>query len=306
MTDRPRVILVTARRGPDFDEDPDMPVLAEAVAATGTEVSVSAWDEPAAGWDDADLVVVRSPWDYPGRLAEFRAWIDRCANAGTRLANPAAVLSWNLDKRYLRDLADKGVPVVPTTYLDPGARIELPGDGEFVVKPSVGAGSRLAGRYGPDDRDRAAEHVAAMHAEGLTAMVQPYRHAVDTGGERALVFVGGQFLHAMRKRGLLVPGVDPDGPREAHPGLVPWQPSEEELALAHRALAAVPDDLLYSRVDLIEEPDTGPTIMELELIEPNLFFGLNPGSATVFAEAIAERAARIRGSGDHANCGPPG
>ena len=297
MSDRLRVILVTARPGPDVDEDVDMPILAEAVAATGSEVSVSAWDDPAAGWDEADLAVVRSPWDYPVRLAEFRTWIDRCAKAGTRLANPAEVLSWNLDKRYLKDLADAGVPVVPTTYLEPGADVELPSDGEFVIKPSVGAGSRLAGRYAADDRDRATAHVAAIHAEGLAAMVQPYRHAVDTGGERALVFVGGRFLHAMRKRGVLAPGADPDGPpQEAHPGLVPWQPSDAELALARQALAAasVDHDLLYGRVDLIVEPDRGPTIMELELIEPNLFLRSNPGSATVLADAITAWAARNR------------
>jgi hypothetical protein len=287
-----RVILVTARPGPDFDEDPDMPVLAEAVAATGCEVSVSAWDDPAAGWDEVDLAVVRSPWDYPVRLAAFRAWIDRCAKAGTRLANPAEVLSWNLDKRYLMDLADAGVPVVPTTYLEPGADVELPSDGEFVIKPSVGAGSRLAGRYAAGDRHRAAAHVAAIHAEGLAAMVQPYRPAVDTDGERALVFVGGRFLHAMRKRGVLVPGADQDGPREPHPGLVPWQPSDAELALARQALAAasVNHDILYGRVDLIVEPGRGPTIMELELIEPNLFLGSNPGAATIFADAIAAAA----------------
>ena len=296
MSDLLRVILVTMPPGEDFVEDPDMATLAEAVAATGSEVSVRAWDDPAAGWDEADLVVVRSPWDYPLRLAEFRAWIDRCAKAGVKLANPAEILSWNIEKRYLMDLADAGVQVVPTTYFEPGAGVELPRDGEFVIKPSVGAGSNLAGRYTADDRDRATAHVARIHAEGIAAMVQPYRHAVDTGGERALVFVGGQFLHAMRKRGVLSLGADPDGPREPHPGLVPWQPSDAELALARRALAVAPagHDLLYARVDVIVEPEHGPTIMELELIEPNLFLAENPGSAAVFADAIAARAARNR------------
>ena len=95
-------------------------------AATGCEVSVSAWDDPAAGWDEVDLAVVRSPWDYPVRLPEFRAWIARCAKAGTRLANPAEVLSWNLNKRYLKDLADAGVPVVPTTTLNPAPTSNSP------------------------------------------------------------------------------------------------------------------------------------------------------------------------------------
>jgi hypothetical protein len=98
----------------------------------------------------------------------------------------------------------------------------------------------------------------------------------------------------MRKGGVLAQGADPAGPRDPHPGLVPWQPSDGELAVAHRALAVVPGgpDLLYARVDLIDEPDTGPTVMELELIEPNLFLGENPGSAAVLANAIVERANR--------------
>jgi glutathione synthase/RimK-type ligase-like ATP-grasp enzyme len=294
MTSRPRVILVTARTGPHVDEDVDMPILAEAVASADCEVMVSAWDDFHAGWADADLAVVRSPWDYPVRLAEFRVWIDWCAKTGVHLANSADILRWNIDKRYLMDLAEAGVPVVPTTYLEPGTEIRLPSDGEFVVKPAVGAGSRLAGRYAPNEQDQAAAHVARLHDEGLTVMLQPYRHAVDTDGERALVFFGGEFIHAIRKRGVLAAGADLDGPREAHPGLVPWQPSEEELALGRQALAAVPfdTDLVYGRVDLIVEPDRGPTLMELELIEPNLFLRSNPGSAAVLARVIAGQAAR--------------
>jgi len=294
MTRRPRVILVTARRGPDVYDDIDMPILAEAVACAGCEVTVSPWDDPAAGWESADLAVVRSPWDYPVRLAEFRRWIDWCAEAGVRLANPAEVIQWNIDKRYLQDLADAGVAVVPTTYLEPGAGAELTIEGDLVVKPAVGAGSRLAGRYGATEHAKAAAHVQRLHAEGLTAMVQPYRHAVDTDGERALVFLGGQFVHALRKDAVLAPGADPDGPRQAHPGLTAWQPSEQELALGRQAMAAVPfgADLAYGRVDLIMEPDGGPTLMELELIEPNLFLRQNPGSAGVLAAAIAEQAAR--------------
>lgn len=296
MSDPSQVILVTARSGTYADEDEDMPILAEAVAATGSEVSVCAWDDPAVRWDEADLAVVRSPWDYPERAAEFSAWIDRCAEAGARLANPAEVLRWNLDKRYLKHLAEAGVPVVPTAYVEPGASVELPDDGEFVVKPTVGAGSRLAARYAADERKRATAHVARLHAAGLAAMVQPYRHAVDAGGERALVFVGGRFLHAMRKEGVLAPGARSDGVRDAHPGRVPWQPSDAELALARRALAAVPGghDLLYGRVDLIMEPEHGPVLMELEVLEPSLFLTHHPGSAAVFAQAIAESAARTR------------
>ncbi|MFG1723196.1 RimK family alpha-L-glutamate ligase [Micromonospora chalcea] len=273
-----------------------MPVLADAVASSGCEVAVRPWDDPGAAWGEADLAVVRSPWDYPVRVIEFRAWIDWCAKTGVKLANSPDILRWNIDKHYLKDLADADVPVVPTTYIAPGAEIRLPDEGDFVVKPAVGAGSRLAGRYGPADQENALRHVARLQAEGLTVMIQPYRDAVDAYGERALVFFGGRFMHAIRKRGVLTLGADIDGPREAHPGLVSWRPSAEELALGRRALAAVPfdDELVYGRVDLIVEPDRGPVLMELELIEPNLFLRPNPGAAAVLARVIAERAARNR------------
>jgi glutathione synthase/RimK-type ligase-like ATP-grasp enzyme len=289
---RARVALVTARQRPEVDIDVDMPLLAAALADVA-DVSVVAWDDPQVSWASFDLAVIRSTWDYAWRAREFLAWAGRCA-AVTRLANPAPLIRWNADKGYLRGLRGSGLAVVPTTYLPAGGRdqVDLPADHEYVVKPVVGAGARYAARYRPGERDRAQAHVRRLHAEGLGVMVQPYLDTVDVAGERALVFVGGEYLHAVRKGPVLAHGARYDEPRPAHPGLRPWSATSTEVALARRALAAipVPTEPLYARVDLVDGGGGEPMIMELELIEPNLFLVAHRDSIAQVARAIVRAA----------------
>ena len=288
----PRVALATYDPGAQPSKDRDLPVLVQALRDAGAEAVAVPWDDPDTDWSGFDLVVIRSTWDYSWRADEFVAWAEKCA-AVTRLANPAGVVRWNTDKRYLGDLAEAGVPVVPTRYLAPGDAPDLPDDREYVIKPTSGAGARYAARYTPDDHDTAVRHLARMHEEGLTAMVQPYLTGIDVSGERALQFFGGRFLHASRKGAVLAPGTAYDAAKVAHPDLVPWTPTSAELAVAERALAAVPDapELLYARVDLVDGADGEPWLMELELVEPNLFLDLHPGSAAVVRDAILATAA---------------
>lgn len=283
----PRIALVTYDPRPEPSKDDDLPVLVRALEEAGAEAEAVFWDDADVDWASYDLAVIRSTWDYSWRAAEFTAWAERCAKA-TRLANPAGVVRWNADKRYLGDLAAAGVPAVPTRYLAPGDPADLPAGHEYVIKPTSGAGARYAARYTPDQHETAVRHLAHLHEEGLTAMVQPYVKAIDTGGERALQFFGGRLLHASRKRAVLAPGTAFDADKVAHPGLEPWTPTPAELAVAERALAAVPDapELLYARVDLVEGEDGEPRVMELELVEPNLFLFLHPRSVPAVAAAI--------------------
>lgn len=300
----PRIALVTCRPGPEVAEDRDLPVLVRALQEAGAGASAVAWDHGEVDWSGFDLAVIRSTWDYSWRAAEFTAWAERCGKA-TRLANPADVVRWNTDKRYLGDLAAAGVPVVPTRYLAPGDPAGLPADHEYVVKPASGAGARFAARYTPDEHDTAVRHLRRMHAEGLTAMVQPYVRGIDTAGERALQFFGGRLLHASRKQAVLAPGTPYDQRKVAHPGLTAWTPTSVELAVAERALAAVPGapELLYARVDLVDGEDGRPRVMELELVEPNLFLALHPESVPRVVEEIL-RAAGAGRRPPHAAAGP--
>ncbi|MEU6383274.1 hypothetical protein ABZ847_06865 [Streptomyces bauhiniae] len=288
----PRIALATYDPGTEPSKDPDLAGLVAELRAAGADAEAPFWDDPDVDWAGYDLVLIRSTWDYTWRTAEFLAWADR-VDALTRLLNPVDVVHWNVDKRYLGELASAGVPTVPTHYLPPGAELDLPTGHEYVIKPASGAGARYAARYTPEERELAVRQLAHMHAEGLTAMVQPYMRSVDRHGERALHFFGGRLLHASRKGAVLASGTPFDAAKTAHPSLEKWQPTAGELAVAERALAAVPggaERLLYGRVDLIDGEDGEPCVLELELMEPHLFLELHPESRPRVARFIIEAA----------------
>lgn len=292
----PRVALVTCADLPELDPD-DRPLVA-LLAQHGVDAQAVVWDDPTVDWAGFDLVVLRSPWDYPDRRAEFLAWAEQVP----RLSHPAHLLSWNTDKRYLVELDMVGVPVVPTTWVEPEDRWHPPETGQWVIKPAVGAGSRDAGRYQlsvPEQRAAAVAHVTRLQAAGRVAMVQPYLAAVDGYGESGLVFLASPrhgrlvYSHAIRKGPMLA---GPDAPVAGlyrPEQITPRQPTAAELAVARRVLAAVPggaEALLYARVDLIPGADGRPVLVELEITEPSLFFRHGVGAVERFAVAIAARA----------------
>jgi glutathione synthase/RimK-type ligase-like ATP-grasp enzyme len=278
------VALATCRALPGGDEDAD--VLLAATGAAGLDADWRVWDDPAVDWDSYDLVVIRSTWDYVPRRDDFAAW----AASVPRLANPADVVAWNTDKTYLRELADAGLPVVPTAWLTPGDTPDWPSWPDLVVKPTVSAGARDTARYGPSEQDRARDHAARLLSAGRAVMVQPYLAGVDTEGESALVYVGGDYSHSLRKAAVLRPGDDAETDELYRPEeITERKPAAAEQSLAERALAAVPggvERLLYARVDLLPGPDGEPVVVELELAEPSLFLTKAPGSADRFAAAI--------------------
>ncbi|TDC50208.1 hypothetical protein E1212_15940 [Jiangella ureilytica] len=282
----PRVALVTCAELPGLDTDDQLAI--EPLRALGVAVETPVWDDPGVDWDRFDLAVLRNPWDYPRRREQFLAW----TRSVPRLLNPPAVVQWNTDKVYLRDLAAAGLPVVPTTWLVPGGTPDLPHEGEVVVKPSVSAGSADTGRYDLGDgqqRALAEAHAEKLLTRGDTVMLQPYLGAVDTAGETAMLHIGGVFSHAIRKGPLL------DGP-DLRDGAPLWseditarEASEEERDVARRTLAAIPggsDQLLYARVDVIPGADGTPVVLEVELTEPSLFLATSPGAPERLARAI--------------------
>jgi glutathione synthase/RimK-type ligase-like ATP-grasp enzyme len=273
--------------------DHDMALLHGAVAANGADASVTHWDDSSVDWASFDLVVIRSPWDYSWRGREFLEWLSACESL-TRIMNPPHIMRWNADKTYLRFLQAQSVPIIGTQFIAPGETASLPEDQEYVLKPSVGAGSRYCARYKPGEALMAEEHLRSIHAEGVTAMIQPYVHEIDTSGERALVFIQGKFLHAIRKNAVLSPGQRYDADKNAHPGTRAWTPTDQELALARKVLAAVPfsEPLLYARVDMISDP-AQPVLTELELVEPGLYLRTHPGSQDKVAQAIVSAAAMV-------------
>ena len=289
----PRVALVTATGARTFDDD--LPLLAAALEELGAAVTTPVWDDPAVDWAATDLAVVRSTWDYTTRRSQFVAWAERVSEM-TELRNPAAVLRWNTDKRYLAELGAAGVPVVPTTFATTAEEVVLPEALEVVVKPSVSAGSRDTARYRtdrPERRAQATAHAMQIIGSGRTAMIQPYLARIDAVGETALAVVGGAVSHTLVKRPLLRPGAAPRTEPFAPEELEARSPTEAELTAADAALGACRDlldgaPLLYARVDLIPGPDGTPRLLELELTEPSLFHAHVPGSAARFAQAILD------------------
>lgn len=276
-----RVALATCADLPELDAD-DRPLLA-ALAARGVAAAPAVWDDPTVDWGAFDLVVLRSTWDYAERRREFLAW----AASLPSLLNPWPVVSWNTDKRrYLADLARRGVPVVPTRFLEPGAAVVLP-PAPFVVKPSVSAGGRSSARFGAGEEEAARALVRRLHGQGRTAMVQPYLEAADGPGETALVFLAGRYSHALARRVPLPAGAMGAG-LYLEEELAERQPDEAELAVAQAALAAAPlgHRLLYARVDLLRRHGR-PVVVELELTEPSLYLSFGAGAVDRLADAIA-------------------
>lgn len=284
------VLLATCADLPSGDEDAAL--LDAALRRRGIDPRWAVWDDPTVDWG-AGLTVLRSTWDYTGRREQFLAW----TRALPRLVNPAEVVAWNSDKTYLRDLAGAGVPIVPTEWIEPGRPVPLPVSGEFVLKPSVGAGSRGAGRFTPDRATAATAHAAALHDAGRVVLLQPYLADVDLVGETALVYVDGRYSHAVTKGAMLPESAA--NPLDLTAGelfveerILPADASPAERGLGEQVVGYVRErfgDQLYCRVDLLPTAD-GPVVIELELTEPSLFLGRADGAADRLAGAIAARA----------------
>jgi hypothetical protein len=273
-----RIALVTCSELRELEDDDRLVI--EPLARRGITAVPAVWDDPEVDW---------SAWDYQHRRDEFVTW----AASVPKLLNPAPVVEWNTDKRYLRELAGVGVPVVETAWVEPGDEWAPPADGVYVIKPAISAGSRDTGKYGPQDADHALAHVRRLQAAGRLIMIQPYLPAVDTYGETALLHFTDSatgklaFSHAIRK-GPMLTGPDLGVEGLYVPELItPREPTAAELDVARQVIAAAPEGLLYARVDLIPDLDGTPRLVELELTEPSLFFAHGEGAAERFADAVA-------------------
>jgi len=277
-------VSARAARGTDRDEAP----LVDAVQRAGMAVEVPCWDDPDVAWDGFDLAVLRSPWDYVSRHGEFLAWLEATERA-VRVCNPSPVVRWSTDKRYLADLARRGLPVVPTDFIEPGDAFTL-GGADLVVKPVVSAGSKDTARH--SDASQAEAHASALLAQGRAVMVQPYLRGIDADGETGLVYFDGAFSHGFRKGPILELDAPATDQLFAPEVISAREPTPAQRAVADAALAASPPDLLYARVDLVPGPDGEPVVIELELAEPSYFVEVDPPAADRFAAAVRRRVGR--------------
>lgn len=280
------VALVTSTAFADHDDD--LSLLAQALRIAGRPAEVVGWDAPVE-WERFEAAIIRSTWDYLDRRDEFLAWSEDVAER-TRLANPPDVLRWNTDKRYLIDLEQAGVPIVPTLFVAPGDELPEIGWDDVVVKPAISAGGRLTGRY-VDAPDEALAFVRRLLGAGHYAMVQPHLPSVEAEGEIDVVTFGGQPSHAVTKSGILGAGMLPvEDYRLAVSQVVELADLRvAPLDLVGQVLDALPgggDALLYARIDCAVGLDGTAVLMEAELVEPSFFIALASDGAPRFAAAL--------------------
>lgn len=251
--------------------DESWPLLAAAFSAAGCTATARAWTDTSVPWSGFDAVVVTYAWDYTAGRDAFVEWAEAVASE-TTIVNALPLLRWNSEKTYLADLAADGVPIVPTDFVAPGEPWRPP-PGDFVVKPAVANGGLEAARYA-DAHAPAAAHVARLHAAGHVALIQPYLRRVDEVGETALIFLGGAFSHAVTKQPLLRADAGVTERLYEHHEIAPAAPRPDQLAVAEQVVSAARarhGDLAYARIDLLDDEDGRPCLLELEAVEPALY-----------------------------------
>lgn len=288
-----KVGLVTYSRLPNLDADDRL--LLEALVARGIDAAPLIWSDPNSDWSRQDLCVVRSTWDYAEHHSRFIDWAAAVAEV-TELWNPLEVIRWNTHKGYLSDLAERGINIVPTVWLEAGSEAELErimvkrGWDEAVIKPAIGATARNTLRVGEHNSTEGQAHLERwLAAEDM--LIQVFLPSVFKHGESSLVYIDGEFSHAARKRPTRG---DYRVQTEFGGSLEPVVPGSRELKVAGEALGAVGSEVLYARVDLVRDEAGELCLMELELVEPQLFLAWSVEAVERLADAIEERLGRKR------------
>ena len=276
------------------DHDTDLPMLVRAFGDRGIIAEIVDWHDTSVEWSRFAAAVLRSPWDYHRRHAEFTEWLTDVASQ-TVLHNPAEVVIWNTDKTYLRELVASGVPVIPTTYVAGAEDLVLANDlikGDVVVKPTVSAGSNNTERH-VNSHSAAAAHIASLLDMGKTAMVQPYQRFIDERGETGMLYFAGEVSHAFRKGAILATGENTKNGLFTEEDIGPREASREERELGEQVMQFVHDRFggfpLYARVDVVRGSAGVPVVMEIELAEPSLFLHTARDSAARFVQAFLAR-----------------
>ena len=285
------IALVTTESARGYDKD--LGILSRALDVAGVKWNIVNWDDPQVQWNEYSIAVLRSPWDYHERIAEFSAWLKAVATQ-TRLLNTLPIVEWNLDKRYLRELMNSDIAVMNTVFVE--SETDLAHEvlsADVIVKPAISAGSNNTARY-KHDVAGATDHARKLLSNGIAVLAQPYQSAIDEYGETGLVYLGGQFSHGFRKAPIFA---DTD---QNHNGLYVVEditlriPSAAERAFGDKVVAFVTNKFgvapLYARVDMVVNADGVPELMELELTEPSLFLHLDDESPARAALAIANAA----------------
>jgi len=264
------------------------------LASRTVQVDEVSWRANNINWDQYELVVIRSPWDYQSACEQFLNLVTQIDAAGTRLENCLSIVRWNIQKTYLRDLSDQGITIVPTEWLVSPSVADLQGlfdrfdSDDVVIKPIVGANADDAFWLRRETPIETLQTVCDTF-QGRMALGQPFVRSVTDYGEISLIFFAGQYSHSVLKK----PKAGDFRVQEEHGGHIQAiVPEASVIEFACRALQAVPGETLYARVDIVFLLDGEPAVMEVELIEPSLYLSFDQESPARFADAIETLLAR--------------
>lgn len=267
----------------DYVSDDDLAIAP--LRVLGRKVETLSWRQTKLSWSEFELVVIRTPWDYQTSPDEFLAVLANI-DAETRLENPLDVVRWNLNKKYLKEMSERGCPIVPTLWDRQYRESEFAGwldelnTSEIIIKPSISATAADTYRLS----NFAPELVPIFEVRDF--LIQPFVESIVSNGEISLFYFNGEFSHAINK----MPKAADFRVQEEHGGLItPVEPHDELLAAADKALELIGRNLLYARVDLVRGPAGEYLLMELELIEPSLYLRMDAAAPERFARAIDER-----------------
>jgi len=275
----------------DPDPDLDIPFAQECAQRLGLDLDFVNWHHEI-NWANYDAAIIRSTWDYVPVRDEFVDWIKNLSKL-IPVFNSAEIIEWNTNKKYLIELDKLGIPTIPTKYISQGENIDpiltemFVHSKDLAIKPTVGAGARLAGKA--TSIEQAKKLVDVIHENNRIAMVQPYLESVDKEGEKAVIIIDGQISHVAIKVPALTQGGHGDA---AEVGVLTAEIIDFVNNLKEKLVFW--NELLYARVDVVRM-DNKLVLMELELTEPWLFMQFRPESADLLFKALQKRVVSFQG-----------
>lgn len=264
-------------------------MLFEPLKAAGWLAEEVSWRKTDVDWNEYDVVVIRTTWDYQEDVAEFMACLQRIESSSAQLQNSLKTVEWNISKNYLKDLQNQGINIVPTLWFDSFSLPKIQAGFSYfdtpqiVLKPLVSANADHTYRLTPENLVLQAGALKAVF-EKREFMLQPFLTGIVDEGEYSLFYFAGHYSHSILKQ----PQTGDFRVQEEHGGqLKSIQPCEDMLTTARHCLAALPEDVLYARVDLVRHKNEF-AVIEIELIEPSLYFNMDTDSPQRFVDAFIE------------------
>lgn len=265
-------------------------LLHDALTKQGLKVDRKAWSDKNFNWSETKYAIFRTTWDYFDRFNEFFKWLEE-TKLKTKFINSLDIIKWNIDKNYLGELINKGINVAPTVFLNKGEKVTLSqlfsnkGWEKAIIKPAISGASRLTYKINNKNYiNKEKKFRSILDEESM--LFQEFQDSILTKGEVSLILIGGEYTHAVIKKarkGDFRVQDDFGGTVKKH------YANKKEIELAKRCLNVIPYKTIYARIDIIYDNKNKPSISELELIEPELWFRNYPKAAEKLAKEILFR-----------------